>query len=241
MRIGVLTAIPQELRPFLNKKTPARLIAGKRFYQGIHPLHELWLAEGGIGKVNSALCTTLLIREFACELIVVSGTGGALDPGVHTGEVFVGKRLIQYDYGSLVNGRMRRFRVGSIPLGNDPQSLAFEMDSGILGMIREKMPEARLGSFLTADLFLQCAKTRDRLFREFGAQVVDMESAAVAQVASLFEIPMVAIRAVSDSAANSQGNITPAMIKTASRSACEEVCSLLDLLGSEETAETQER
>lgn len=239
MRIGILTAIPEELRPFLKKRRPDRVIAGKPFFRAHHPRHELWLVEGGLGKVNAALSATLLIREFGCELLFISGICGALDPQLRVGDVLIGERLIQYDYGSLVNARMRRFRAGAIPLGEDPAPLAFELDSGIQDMIREKMQTISLGVILTGDLFLQCAKTRDRLFREFGAQVVDMESAAVAQVAALFEIPAVAVRAVSDSAEDSPRGIPSELMKSAARTSHETVCVLLDLLGADEAAETQ--
>ena len=55
-----------------------------------------------------------------------------------------------------------------------------------------------MGKILSADTYVNCIKTREHLFKKFGAHVVDMESAAVAQVSEEFEINSITIRSVSD-------------------------------------------
>ena len=61
-------------------------------------------------------------------------------------------------------------------------------------------PVIRFGTVLTGDAFLSCIDTRNRLFASLNGQAVEMEGAAVAQVAERFEIPCLVIRSLSDMA-----------------------------------------
>ena len=61
MRIGILCAIPEELRHFSPSSLPATRLGGRDYFQGKHGSHELKLVESGIGKVNSAVASTVLI------------------------------------------------------------------------------------------------------------------------------------------------------------------------------------
>ncbi|MCU0463823.1 MAG: hypothetical protein MUF38_04565 [Anaerolineae bacterium] len=56
------------------------------------------------------------------------------------------------------------------------------------------------GRGASGDLFVDSAAVRDELFERTGARTVDMETAAVAQVAAQNGLPFLAIRAVSDRA-----------------------------------------
>ena len=198
MRIGIICAIPNELRYFNFTEIPIQKFGERTFYKGSHDKHELILVQSGLGKVNAAVVSTLLIEKFECELLLFSGVAGQIDPGIEIGEVIIGESLIQYDYGTLKNRELLPFRPGSIPTGESKNELEYSLDPKIKHKIKVSLPNVRMGIILTGDVFLQCEETQKELFEKYGAQAIDMEGAAVAQVAEQFGIPAIVVRCLSD-------------------------------------------
>ena len=198
MRIGIICAIPNELRYFNFTEIPIQKFGKRTFYKGSHDKHELILVQSGLGKVNAAVVSTLLIEKFECELLLFSGVAGGIDPGIEIGEVIIGESLIQYDYGTLKNRELLPFRPGSIPTGESKNELEYSLDPKIKHKIKVSLPNVRMGIILTGDVFLQCEETQKELFEKYGAQAIDMEGAAVAQVAEQFGIPAIVVRCLSD-------------------------------------------
>lgn len=173
------------------------------------------LAESGIGKVNAAAVTTKLILEHRPDVILFTGVAGGLDPSLGVGDVVIGERTIQHDAGVLVHERIDVYQAGHIPFFNPTDQLGYRPSDSLLATAREaaadieletvlgRPPDVTVGTVLTGDQFLDDAVTRDRLFREFGAQAVEMEGAAVAQVADRFGVDCLVIRALSDLAGGS--------------------------------------
>ena len=198
MRIGIICAIPNELRYFNFTEILIQKFGERTFYKGSHDKHELILVQSGLGKVNAAVVSTLLIEKFECELLLFSGVAGGIDPGIEIGEVIIGESLIQYDYGTLKNRELLPFRPGSIPTGESKNELEYSLDPKIKHKIKVSLPNVRMGIILTGDVFLQCEETQKELFEKYGAQAIDMEGAAVAQVAEQFGIPAIVVRCLSD-------------------------------------------
>ena len=198
MRIGIICAIPNELRYFNFTEIPNQKFGERTFYKGSQDKHELILVQSGLGKVNAAVVSTLLIEKFECELLLFSGVAGGIDPGIEIGEVIIGESLIQYDYGTLKNRELLPFRPGSIPTGESKNELEYSLDPKIKHKIKVSLPNVRMGIILTGDVFLQCEETQKELFEKYGAQAIDMEGAAVAQVAEQFGIPAIVVRCLSD-------------------------------------------
>ncbi|MET0338862.1 MAG: hypothetical protein ABW063_14005, partial [Caulobacter sp.] len=87
-----------------------------------------------------------------------------------------------------------------------------------------------LGSLITADYFLNCALTRDDLHAKLGADAIDMESGAVAQVAKAWGAPLYVIRTLSDQAGDDSHLSFTQMADMASRNSALCVTALLELL-----------
>ena len=123
MRIGIICAIPNELRYFNLSENLIQKIGERKFYKGTHDKHELILVQSGLGKVNAAVASTLLIEKFKCEFLLFSGVAGGIDPRIEIGEVIIGDSLIQYDYGTLKNKEIQPFRPGNIPTGKSKNEI----------------------------------------------------------------------------------------------------------------------
>jgi len=130
----------------------------------------------------------------------------------------VGQRLIQHDYGAIVGGKSIPYRAGAFPIGELREDPAFVLEARLAAALRQaladhvlpvisaetlgttsgRQPRLVFGTIVTGDSFVNCAATRLRLYETWRAQAVEMEGAAVAQVAQRFEVPAIVIRALSD-------------------------------------------
>ena len=97
MRVGIICAIPDEIKYFELRPNSAQKLGGRTFFKSQETERELIVVECGLGKVNAALVSSLLIHEFECKLLIFSGVAGGIDPELGIGEVVIGEYLIQYE------------------------------------------------------------------------------------------------------------------------------------------------
>jgi adenosylhomocysteine nucleosidase len=216
--IGLICAIPQErvdLRAALEHERRHE-IGGFGFDQGRLDARAVVLAEAGIGKVNTAAVATLLVARFQARTLVFSGVAGGLDPDLAIGDVVVAARAVQHDCGVIENERLHPYQAGHVPFFNPTPELGYAVDPALLERVRQRLeglelaplsaaaggtgrrPKLVYGTILAGDQFIHCETTRERLHREFEAQAVAMEGAALAQVAERLGVPWLEIRALSD-------------------------------------------
>jgi adenosylhomocysteine nucleosidase len=216
--IGLICAIPQELLHLRAALAHDRAteIAGFRFDYGTLDEHDVVVAEAGIGKVNTATVATLLATRFSARALVFSGVAGGLDPALAIGDVVVARRAIQHDAGVIEEGRLHPYQAGHVPFFNPTDHFGYEREPHLLEQVEQRLrglelsplsreaggpgrpPSLVFGTILAGDQFINCEATRERLHRDFDAQAVAMEGAALAQVAERFGLPWLEIRALSD-------------------------------------------
>lgn len=204
MPIGLICAIPQELahlRALLVDAVPVRA-AHTEFVTGMLDGHDVVLAGSGMGKVNSALVTTVLADRFACRTVIFSGVAGGLDPELAVGDVVIADRVIQHDAGLIEDDALQPYQAGHVPFINPTDRLGYRVDDALLARVVDRLEgftvPVRIGTVLSGDQYLHCDLTRQRLHRDFGGVAVEMEGGAVAQVAQAFGVPWLVIRALSD-------------------------------------------
>ena len=218
MTIGIICAIPQELghlRAALAHHETVEL-ARLRFDLGELDGGAVVLVGAGIGKVNTAMTTTLLVQRFGCRAIVFSGVAGGLDPALAIGDVVIADRVLQHDAGWIENERIRVYQAGHVPFFNPTDRLGYEVDAGLLQHLRGAVegftlpplshraggtgavPRIVFGTILSGDQYIACESTRERLHRELGGAAVEMEGGALGQVAEALSVPWLDIRALSD-------------------------------------------
>jgi adenosylhomocysteine nucleosidase len=171
------------------------------------------LATTGVGKVNAAATTALVIERFAPAIVIFSGVAGALDPALQPGDVVIAERLLQHDLvrhteqGPVLRGvRDPAGVVGPIVLEASPALLALARDLGSR-LELERLPGAargsrlRFGTIATGDSFVSALAMKTQLHERLSADAVEMEGAAVAQVCARRGIPLLVVRGLSDGAA----------------------------------------
>lgn len=140
--------------------------------------HGVLIVVAGIGAVAAARAATAGMSAGASAL-VSWGYAGGLAPNLTCGTLVVADRIICTD-GS-VFGTDERWREA--------------LTACILGQ-----QSVRCASLLSSSTVLVDEACKSRKFRDTGAVAVDMESAAVAQVAWDWGVPFLAVRAVVDTA-----------------------------------------
>ena len=77
MRIGIIGAMDVEVSSLREKINEEHVnILGNDFYIGNINDNEIVLCKCGVGKVNAAIITTLLIKEFEVDFILNTGIAG---------------------------------------------------------------------------------------------------------------------------------------------------------------------
>lgn len=201
MTYGIIGAMREEIDLLTAQLTnPAtRTVATMNFVSGTLGDAQVVIAEGRGGKVNAAACTQILIDRFDASHLIFTGVAGALNPSINIGDLVVSTDLVQHDMDITGFGH----EAGVIP---DLHVLAFEADAHLRARAMRAAaavcPDvtAHEGRIATGDQFVHDATRKAWIAEHFGASCVEMEGAAVAQVAWLNQVPFVVVRAISDTA-----------------------------------------
>jgi len=247
--LGILSAIPEELRHLEDRADGSETIAGLSFHKGRIEGRNAVFVETGIGKVNAALTATILAQRFGCQALIFGGVAGGIDPELGIGDVVVATKLVQHDYGALVDGRIDAYQPGVPPLPGFDRTPGYHMAAGLQEALRRRLEgmelpavsaavtgesarQARLhfGTIVSGDTFVNCGMTRQRLEREFAALAVEMEGAAVAQVAERFDLPWIVVRCLSDLAGVDSHVNFPAFLPVAAQAAAKVVRQAVHVL-----------
>jgi adenosylhomocysteine nucleosidase len=246
--IGILCATVEEiaaLRARLDVEAEPERHGPTRVWRGRQGGQSLVLAQAGIGKVNAAAAATLLLSVFGARRLIFCGVAGGLDPELPVGAVLLADRMTIHDYGVMAGGRLTPTASGLVPLGAPELEAPTPVAPGVAAIL-ERLAEVlrtqieapvRLGGIVTADYFLNCAQTRGELHDRFGAQAIDMESGAVAQVAEAWGVPLYVIRTLSDLAGEESHLTYPQMAQLAAHNSALCVPDLLAILGEVDAAQ----
>jgi adenosylhomocysteine nucleosidase len=231
MRIAVLSAMAEELALYeetcrlAGTTEQAGLTLQAAHFEG----HDLVLVKTGVGKVNAALATQLVIDRMGPDAVICTGTAGALHDGLSVGDLLVGEDCLQHD--------LRVEFLGLSP-GHIPFTDLREFTSAPSLVQRARAVDLRghtihTGRILTGDTFVQDDAARRALHDELGGDCVEMEGAAVGQVCTLNDVPFLVVRALLDRADGSSDIDFQAFLHEAARSSARLVLQLLTELSAD--------
>lgn len=177
------------------------------------------LAQCGIGKVNAAICTQMLIDLYSPDRLIFSGVAGGLMANMRVGDLVVASHLIQFDIDLTAFGR----RHGELPDANrmiqsDPdlvRAATAAFDAVFDG--QADAPNLMIGTVVSGDRFIKDSGTLKWLQREFAALATEMEGAAVGYTCQLSDVPFVVIRGLSDTADENASDDFQANLETVCR------------------------
>lgn len=224
--IGIIAAMQEEAEYLKSCITNLRTTNGAQcvFYSGQLNGVDVVLAESGIGKVNAAITTTLLIERFKPRYIINTGSAGGLDATLQIGDVVISIEVRHHDVDLTVFG-YEHGQLPDLPAAFIPSALLIEAAERAARTLHLRVTK---GLIATGDSFMNEAAHVQRIREKFsGVQAVEMEAASVAQVCHQFNVPFVIIRALSDIAGKESAISFKEFLQQAARHSAELIMATL--------------
>ncbi|WP_418794725.1 5'-methylthioadenosine/adenosylhomocysteine nucleosidase [Phocaeicola coprophilus] len=194
MKIGIITAMSSEQKQLANQlENPTERKEGPFTYtEGAIKNNTIILMQCGIGKVNAAAGAVEMIRNFAPDCIISTGVAGGIDSCLNVMDVVVSSRIVYHDVWC---GEGNAYgQIQGLPLyftGNETLyqcAISLDTETAIHG-----------GLICSGDKFITDRQELETIKANFPEGLaVDMESASIAQVCHLYEVPFISFRIISD-------------------------------------------
>ena len=226
--LGIIGAMEIEVATLIDAMEISKkeTKAGMTFCCGKIEGKDVVVVKSGVGKVNAAMCTQILIDDFDVDAVVNTGVAGSLNNDIDICDVVVSTKAQQHDMDVTALGYDR----GIIP---DMEKSVFEADSKLIDLAKKSAKDAGLeinvfeGKVLSGDQFIGTEEAKNFLKKEFAGDCAEMEGASIAQSAYLNHIPFVIIRAISDKADGSAEVDYPVFEEAAARHSARLVADLV--------------
>ena len=176
MKIGLIVAMDKELKQL----------------RPLFPEDKVILQKSGIGKVNAAIQTVEMIRQYKPDVIISSGCAGGNGDDVNVQDVVVSSELVYHDVycGTAIDSTTVYGQVQGLPA-------RYQADPYLLE--KALLTGAKPGLIVTGDWFVDSKDKMREIIGHFPeAKAVDMESCAIAQACYINKVPFISFRVISD-------------------------------------------
>lgn len=204
----ITAAVDKELCQLTRELNAVLLDDGgpRRIWRGELPSGPVYLAATGIGKVNAAITTTLLTERFRPRLLISTGCGGAyFGSGLNVGDLAVATAEIYGDEGVLTVDGWHTLEIIGIPSvekrGNRYSNefpLSMQAAEKVFHFAFSLGLPVKRGKFITVSTCSGTTCRGSELYKRFGGICENMEGAAIAHVALLYDTPMLEVRGISN-------------------------------------------
>ncbi|MBQ7134068.1 MAG: 5'-methylthioadenosine/adenosylhomocysteine nucleosidase [Ruminococcus sp.] len=198
--IGIICALSIEVEGIAklldNKKEET--FAKMKYIYGTVNGKEVVMTECGIGKVNAAMSTQIMIDKFSPDVIINSGIAGSISRELKIGDIVISKDCVQHDFDGTQMGDPK----GLIQY-NDETRIDIPVSLDIAQKLYDACKDLEntnvmLGRIATGDIFVAEKAMRSAIASEFSALACEMEGGSVAQVCYRNAVPCAILRCISD-------------------------------------------
>ncbi len=219
--IGIMAAMHEELRHIvaLLENVREESVGHKQVYLGTLNQKKVVVVFSGWGKVAAAMTSTMLIERYAIKQLVFTGVAGATQTHLNVGDIVIGSTFVQHDMDCAGVLGIKRFEIPLLSLTEIPSDtklqqkaqnaansylakhLKNDVDASELGALGISTPKVYSGLIASGDQFISSLQKQAELLQALPELLaVEMEGAAVAQVAYEYDLPFIVIRVISDKA-----------------------------------------
>lgn len=214
-RIAIMGALDQEIAILLDSMKSSKKVnrRGIDFYTGKLKGKKVVILKAGVGKVNAAYSTAILVENFDPKALIFNGVAGGLHPEALPGDIVIGEKLVQFDFGQVDSAGFTVSPFRKLT-GGRHEDLYIKADADLLEKskliadrielvpISGREPKVFTGVIATGDVFVSSDEKARWLYEAFDALATEMEGAAIAHICRTLGIPFVIIRSCSDNANN---------------------------------------
>ena len=191
-KTGMLVAV--EIDAVMGKYGSGKMIKKHGFDVYEYEIEGRWLyvIHSGAGELSAAAAVQVLISDFGVGTVVNFGVVGGLTSEMKQGETVIAEKVVHYDYDlSAVDG---------CPVGKYPQfdDIYIPLDRGVIDKALEVCPGIRLVACASGDKFVDGGEAKRDLSARFGADICEMELAAIALTCARCGVPCLSVKTVSD-------------------------------------------
>lgn len=223
--IGIIGAMEEEISVILSEMSNVTVenYADRIFYLAEYNGLKVVIVKSGVGMVRASITTTLLKTLYNVDKIIFSGVAGSNVANIKALDIVIGNSFVEYIFdvtsaGNYVLGQV----AGTTKRDLDPDYSMLEITKDIKTKVNK-----HYGKIASADIFVDSKKEKERIYKEFSAVAVDMESAAVAHSCIELNIPYLIIRSISDSLGDNSGIEFNELIYLASKNSKDFLLELL--------------
>ena len=231
MKIGIIGAMDVEIEGICKNISGMLLheFCGLEFLEGFIAETPVVVVRSGVGKVNAALCTQLLITKFKISHLINTGVAGALATGLGVLDLVISTEVMYHDvdatnwgYESCIVPGMTRTFVADQQLVNIATLSCTKL-----------FPNKTIipGIIASGDQFIGSNEVKNKIKQLCNPACVEMEGAAIGHVASVNKIPFVVIRCMSDMADDNGEATARFNEKEGGDISAQVVCSMVQALG----------
>ena len=111
--IGIIGAMEEEVAALKEAMDIAETVeyASMVFCRGTLGGKDVVIVRSGIGKVNAAVCTQILVDRFSVDRLINTGIAGSLDAQIDIGDIVISTEAVQHDVDATIFGDP----VGQVP------------------------------------------------------------------------------------------------------------------------------
>ena len=200
MRVGIICAGDIEVAPFLPiicecKSTEKAML---KFYEGTISNTEVVVLFSGVCKVNAAIATQILIDTFRVNVIINAGTAGGMNEKLKIFDTVISTEVAYHDVAPNILTEFHPWL----------ETVFFKADQELLRVSKNVVDKLGLshnvfwGRMVTGEAFI-ADEGREKINEKFEPLTVDMETASIAHVCYVNNIPFISVRSITDTASHS--------------------------------------
>ena len=194
MIIGIMGAMPDEVDQLCARleNVTKENYAGVEYHCGTLQGKQVVVCCAGMGKANAASTVQVLCTKYGIDKLIFSGIAGNMTSKIGIGDVCVGETVVYHDAELSMIAQSAPFQT---EYHGDPALVQAALDACTACGVK-----AIAGKIATGDTFVGDAETKKAIEEKCHPDCVEMEGAAVSQIAGRNGVPCVILRAMSDNA-----------------------------------------
>jgi adenosylhomocysteine nucleosidase len=193
--IGFIVALASESSNLL-KKIPdvhTNIVSGYEVYVLNFFDNHVYLVYSGVGKVNAAMATQILIGHFKVTTVINVGSCGGLASNLAVGDIVIPNVVSYYD----VNLTAFGYRLNQIPQQPADFDVDQQLNKSLVNILKLYGNHLSGGKLISGDTFINQSNIKNFQIDE-KAVAIDMESAAIAHTCLHNKVSCAFVKVISD-------------------------------------------